>query len=173
MESLAVLKAAKELDTKAVVIKSVSDIPTEESRRETQENYRDFAKFAATEAFYKFATESKFFFDLDSSDIDIVSTKSSTFQTVVKSSKDYQQKEPGIISYSAKHLLNELKELEKDYAYKEQLLKGYRQQLRILTSEDVDRKLRLEHQIEETEKSLNQLDLQISLQKKKVDAIRK
>ena len=61
MESLAVLKAAAELGTKAVIIKSVSDIPTEESRRETQENYRDFAKFAATEAFYQFATKTDFF----------------------------------------------------------------------------------------------------------------
>ena len=51
-----------ELDTKAIIIKSVSDIPTEESRRETQENYRDFAKFAATEAFYQFATQTEFFF---------------------------------------------------------------------------------------------------------------
>ncbi len=62
MESLAVLKAAAELGTKAIIIKSVSDIPTEESRRETQENYRDFAKFAATEAFYQFATKTEFFF---------------------------------------------------------------------------------------------------------------
>lgn len=61
MESLAVLRAAKELGAKAVVIKSVSDIPTEDSPRETQEKFRNFAKFAATEAFYKFATETDFF----------------------------------------------------------------------------------------------------------------
>jgi len=61
MESLAVLKAAKLLDTKAAIIKAVSDIPRKDAPRNTQEDYREFAKFAATEAFYKFATETSFF----------------------------------------------------------------------------------------------------------------
>ncbi len=62
MESVAVLKAAKELGTKAFIIKSVSDIPTDTIRREEQEKYREFVKFVATEAFYNFATKTDFFF---------------------------------------------------------------------------------------------------------------
>ncbi len=61
MESLAVLKAAKLLNTKAAIIKSVSDVPREDYPRDTQANYREFAKLAATEAFYKFAKETDFF----------------------------------------------------------------------------------------------------------------
>jgi nucleoside phosphorylase len=165
MESLAVLKAAAELDTKAVIIKSVSDIPTKESSRETQENYRDFAKFAATEAFYKFATESKFFFNLENIDTDstskLVSIQATNFHN--------QQNQS---TYSQGYLQTQLDELGKDYEHQKKLQAGYRQQLRILSSVDVDSKLRLEHKIKESQSILDKLDLEISSLNQKIDSNR-
>ena len=92
MESLAVLKAADlfKRETKAVIIKSVSDIPTATSSRDTQRKYRDFAKFAATEAFYKFATETDFFFNLDRNIAELSAEESVTSVVSQNSIEDIQ-----------------------------------------------------------------------------------
>lgn len=61
MESYAVLKSASIFNVKAAVIKSISDIPVPGEDRSSQELYRKFAIFTASETFYKFATETDFF----------------------------------------------------------------------------------------------------------------
>lgn len=61
MESYAVLKTASLLDVKGIIIKSISDIPVEDEDRASQEIYRSYARFTATEAFYKFVKETDFF----------------------------------------------------------------------------------------------------------------
>ncbi len=61
MESYAVLKSAAIFNVKAAVIKSISDIPISGEDRSSQELYRKFAIFTASETFYKFATETDFF----------------------------------------------------------------------------------------------------------------
>jgi hypothetical protein len=71
--------------------------------------------------------------------------------------------------HSEKHLTDNLNELQKDYEHQKKLQAGYRQQLRILSSVDVDSKLRLEHQIKESQSILDKLDLEIISLNQKID----